>query len=60
MNKSVHKNEYVLKHAKHNFRVTAPRHITKTNRDYFWLVPLDVNSYIDAIKEHTSTGYSSW
>ena len=60
MNKSVRKNEYIVKHARHDFRVTAPKQMTKTKRDYFWLVPLDFNGYIDIIKEHTSTGYSDW
>ena len=60
VNKSVVENDYIVKHARHEFRATAPKEITKTKLDYFWLVPRDFNGYLDVLLHHTNTGFATW
>ena len=51
INKSVAKNDYVVKHASFENKATAPKTITKTKRDYFWLLPKEFNSYLCVLEQ---------
>ena len=39
LHKTVQNNNYKVKHAKFQYKASAPKSITKTKRDYFWLLP---------------------
>ena len=60
MHKTLKQNLHQVKHARHDFMATAPKDITKTKRDYEWLVPSELNSYIVVLTKHALTGYSKW
>ena len=52
MKKTIFANDYIVKHARHEFRATAPKAITKTKRDYFWLLPMEFSVYLDDLLKH--------
>ena len=49
-NKTIEKNEYVIKHAEFRERATVPMSVTKTKRDYFFLLPEELSPFINKIK----------
>ena len=60
VHKRIEKNKHQIKHARHDFMATAPKSITKTKRDYEWLVPLELNCYVRDLLSHPRTGFRSW
>ena len=53
-------NDYHVPHMEHTFKATAPAVITKTTRDYFWLLPNELNTVSSAIIRHTDSGYDDF
>ena len=53
-------NDYHVKYIEHTFKATAPAVITKTTRDYFWLLPNELNTVSNAIIRHTDSGYDDF
>ena len=49
-NKTIEKNEYVIKHAEFRERATVPMSVTKTKRDYFFLLPEELSPFTNKIK----------
>ena len=49
-NKTIEKNEYVIKHAEFRERASVPMSVTKTKRDYFFLLPEELSPFINKIK----------
>ena len=49
-NKTIEKNEYVIKHAEFRERATVPMSVTKTKRDYFFLLPEELSPITNKIK----------
>ena len=49
-NKTIEKNEYVIKHAEFRERATVPMSVTKTKRDYFFLLPDELSPFTNKIK----------
>ena len=43
-----------------NFKATAPSHVTKTKRDYYWFLPTQFDSLVSDVKNHRSTGYQDF
>ena len=43
-----------------NFKATAPKSITKTKHDFYWLLPVAFDKYVAKLAGHTPTGYSSF
>ena len=60
LHKTVEKNDYRVKHAKFQHRATAPKSITKTKRDYFWLLPKKLDPFLRVYKQHKSTGFADY
>ena len=58
--KTVEKNDYTVKHAKFQHRATAPKTITKTKRDYFWLLPKELSPFICVYNKRNSTGFADY
>ena len=58
--KTIVRNDYHVKHKRFNFKATAPAHVTKTNLDYFWLLPPKFDAIVSGILKHESTGFSSF
>ena len=48
--KSIVANDYHVPHLKFRFKATAPASITKTKRDYFWLLPAQLDSVVPLIR----------
>ena len=45
---------------KRKFKATMPGSETKTHRDYFWLLPDDMDDIVTCIKDLQSTGFSNF
>ena len=45
---------------RHKYQASAPKEITKTARDYRWLLPVEMNPFTDAILAHGGTGFASY
>ena len=58
--RTIKKNDYTIKHATFNERATAPKEITKTKRDYFWLLCDDLSPFSHKIKQHRATGFDDY
>ena len=59
-NRSIEKNDYVIKHAKFKERATAPKTVTKTKHDYFFLLPSELSPFVGAIKKHMQNGFTRY
>ena len=55
--KSIVASDYFVPHMKHPFKATMPRSVTKTSRDYFWLLPKYTIEFVSIIKKLASTGF---
>lgn len=49
-----------MRHTSAKFKATAPGVITKTKRDYFWLLPDELNDTVQVIRELDSTGFTDF
>ena len=59
-NRSIEKNDYMIKHAKFKERATAPKAVTKTKQDYFFLLPNELTPFVSKIKQHMKTGFNQY
>ena len=50
----------MVPHLKAKFKATAPGSVTKTGRDYFWLLPTSLDEAVKGVREHASTGFETW
>ena len=60
VHKTYKKNTIKLKHASFEHQATAPKEITKTRRNYFWLLPKEFNAFLTVLKNHTPTGFEDY
>ena len=60
MKKTIQKNTIKLKHATFEHKATASKDMTKTKRDYFWLLPKEFNAFLTILKLHTPTGFKDY
>ena len=44
----------------HDYQASAPKEITKTARDYLWLLPVEMNPFAHAILVHGGTGFAGY
>lgn len=58
--KTIKKSTIKLKHASFELQATAPKDITKTKRDYFWLLPKEFNLFLPVLRGHTPTGFTDF
>ena len=58
--KTIVQNDYHVKHKRFNYKATAPAQITKTNLDYFWLLPPKFDAIVACIFKHETTGFSNF
>ena len=53
-------NELHVPHKQYIFQATCPRVVTKTDRDYFWCLNASATKCVEAIRNHTFTGYDDY
>ena len=42
------------------FKATAPKNITKTGRDYTWVLPSEIHPFLKKLIRHQETGFNSY
>ena len=42
------------------FKATAPKKITKTTRDYTWVLPSEIHPFLKKLIRHQETGFNSY
>ena len=52
MHQTIAANDYYVPHENHHFKATAPAMITKTKRDYFWLLPMEFEELVPTYTDH--------
>ena len=60
MHQTIAPNDYYVPHENHHFKATAPAMITKTKRDYFWLLPMEFKELVPTYADHRQTGFNSF
>lgn len=58
--KTIKDNEHLVKHEEHDYQAFVPYNITKTQRDYFWLIPNKYNFVVMQIRKLVDTGYTKY
>ena len=58
--KTIKDNEHLVKHQEHDYQAFVPYNITKTERDYFWLIPNKYNFVVMQIRKLVDTGYTKY
>ena len=58
LNKSIVPNDFFVPQMEVKYKAFVPRELTKTERDYFWLLPNEINDVIPLILEHNDTGFT--
>ena len=60
INKTIVVNDISVPHKDYLYKATAPAIVTKTKRDYFWLLPPEADVLVTAIKNHERTEFSDF
>ena len=58
--KSISRNDIKVTHQSHKWKATMPKEHTKTNVDYVWLVPAELDNLVPAMISHDGTGYDNY
>ena len=59
-NKSIRANDYFVKHMVHKLQAFVPASISKTKRDYLWLLPNEFERVYDIILDLRETGFDTY
>ena len=58
--KSIRANDYFVKHMVHKLQAFVPASISKTKRDYLWLLPNEFERVYDIILDLRETGFDTY